>query len=251
MKNHITENNQTLRSSGWVLAVLGLGLLLTVASPAFADNGNMDNSQAFPPQSHPYGASYPEWAARYWQWVMSFPAKHNPGDGTAPQESAQSGKVWFLASSPNHQIVTRQITVPEGKALFFAALAVYENNAACPTPTTNSVEFMLNDLNGLWDTHASLTSVTIDGVPVAKLDNPQTTPYRLQTIFNVTVATHDNLFAGDCVLDGSTVPTVTVGAFLMVKPLSVGNHTIEIRGEAAPFLIKKVTYDITVKEDGD
>jgi len=45
-------------------------------------------------------------------------------------------------------------------------------------------------------------------------------------------------------------PTVAVGAFLMVKPLSLGRHTIQIVGAAGPldhpFFVKDITYQIRV-----
>ena len=255
-------NNQKLRAanSGWVSAVVGLSLLLASAAPALAGNENRHNPQVFPPQSHPFDASYEEWAARYWQWAQSFPSTANPGDGSAPPKSGQSGDVWFLASASGPP-VTRTITVPYGKGLFFPAVSVYNNNAACPVPTTYPVEVLWSQVNGFWPS-VTLTSVTIDGVPVAGLENPQTTPYLLrQTVFKVTVANHHNLLAGDCVLDGGVVPTVAVGAFLMVKPLPIGHHIIEIVGAAPPHLSKDVTYEITVaparggeemrKNDGD
>lgn len=54
-----------------------LALLAAAASSSFG--------QVFPPNSHPYGVSYQEWAARFWQRLLSLPvllhrrcAMHNP-----------------------------------------------------------------------------------------------------------------------------------------------------------------------------
>ena len=94
----------------------------------------------------------------------------------------------------------------------------------------------------------------IDGVPVAGLEDPQTTPYRVESdLFYVTVASYDNILAATgtpCFPDGGTVDYVTVGAFVMIKPLSVGHHTVRIVGAAGPlddpFFVTDITYEITV-----
>jgi hypothetical protein len=255
MRSHVTQNNQSLGRRGWVSPLAGLALLLTAASPMLADRGLDRDRRVFPPQSHPYGASYAEWAARYWQWSMSFPANADPGNDTAPVNSDQPGKVWFLPGVRGDATITRQITVPHGKALFFPALSVFYNNADCPVNTTLSVEELLAQANGAWDFAASVTACEIDGVAVAGLTDPQTTPYRVQTGgFDVTVADHDNLLANvygvPCFPDGGTIDQVAVGAFLMVKPLSVGRHTLHIVGAAGPvdnpFFVKDITYEIRV-----
>ena len=95
------------------------------------------------------------------------------------------------------------------------------------------------------------TECIIDGVPVKGLEDPQETAYRLETgLFLITVADHDNLLAGDGVPDGGSIDEVAVGAFLMIKPLKVGQHTVRLVGaiEPAPgfVLTKDVTYTVTV-----
>jgi hypothetical protein len=263
MRGHMTQDNQSLGRSGWVSALAGVALLLTAASAVLADDGHDRDRRVFPPQSHPYGESYAEWAARYWQWSMSFPANADPGNDTAPVSSDQSGKVWFLPGVRGGATVTRQITVPHGKALFFPALSVFYNNADCPVNTTFTEEELLAQANGAWDFAAKLTECSIDGVPVKGLENPQTSAYRLQTGgFDVTVADHDNLLANvygvPCFPDGGTIDQVAVGAFLMIKPLPPGRHTIQIVGAAGPpsppdafFFVKDITYEITVVRGHD
>jgi len=52
-------------------------------------------------ESHPYGLSYPEWTAKWWQWVFSIPIENNPikDDMNRSYELNQSGPVWFLAGT--------------------------------------------------------------------------------------------------------------------------------------------------------
>jgi len=241
MKNNITQLTRTSPISRVLSALIGVGLLAAAGSPAFAGNGNVGNPNIMLPQSHPYGLSYAEWAERYWQWSQAFPATANPANGTAPPESAQSGPVWFLASAPFSPIpgaaTTRNITIPAGTSLFAPALSFFDNNEGVIPPL--SEEELLAEANGIWDALAIRTECFIDGVPVKGLEDPQETAYRVETgLFLVTFA------------DGSTIDEVAVGAFLMIKPLKVGQHTVRLVGaiEPAPgfVLTKDVTYTITV-----
>ncbi len=252
--NTTPQHTHTSRTRGLLSALAGLALL-AAGSPAFAGKGNVGNPNIMPPQSHPYGLSYAEWAERFWQWAHSFPSTANPANGTAPAESAQSGPVWFLASAPFSPVpgaaTARSITIPAGTSLFSPASSFFNSNQALPEDTTFTEEELLEQANGIWDGLAVRTECIIDGVPVKGLADPQETAYRVETsLFPVTVADHDNLFAGDGVADGATVDEVAVGAFLMIKPLTAGQHTVRLVGaiEPAPgfVLTKDVTYTITV-----
>ena len=101
MKNHITLKNR-IPAGGITCATAALALLLIVRWPAAAENGNLNNPEGVVPplvQTQPYGMTYDEWSAKYWQWTMAFPSNADPASDTAPSESAQSGKVWFLAGA--------------------------------------------------------------------------------------------------------------------------------------------------------
>jgi len=234
-------------------AGLALAFVITNTAPALAFDCR-PSSPVFPPDASPYGATYEEWAARYLQWAMSFPATANPAGDTAPVEADQPDGVWFLPSVTGNRTVTRTATVPAHTPLFLAALSIRVNNTECPTDTEFTVEELFERARAQWDA-AIEASVTIDGVDVAELDDPQTTPYLVETgPFPVTLADHDNLVAANgltCVPDGVTLePNVARGVFLMVRPLPVGHHTIRIRGVAgppeAPAFVKDVTYEIEV-----
>ena len=58
---------------------IALGVLLS-AIGAFAQTTSSQNSSVYvyPPGSKPYGLSYGEWSARWWQWVLSIPPESNP-----------------------------------------------------------------------------------------------------------------------------------------------------------------------------
>src|SRR5258708_13365044 len=60
-----------------VLAVLLVLFGATAGSVSMAQ-GNLGNPGVAPPNSSPYGASYAEWAVRWWQWSLAIPASTNP-----------------------------------------------------------------------------------------------------------------------------------------------------------------------------
>jgi hypothetical protein len=216
-----------------------------------------------PPDSRPYGASYAEWSARWWQWTFAFPVDADPELGTADFSAGQTGKVWFLPPPLNGGTLTRTGVIPAGTALFGPVLNTWADNTGCPTFTDYTVNQLQELVEQSWSV-ATVTSCTIDGVAVPGMDNPQSSAYLVVSPpFSYTVAAHDNLLANvfglPCIPDGTTVfPAVAEGVYVMIAPLSVGHHMIEavavVGPPSSPFATFDVTYEITVvpgHEQGD
>src|SRR5439155_23432452 len=102
------------------IACAALFLALTPAALA-------EGPGVVPPAAHPYGHTYSDWAARWWQWALAQPLSTNPVLDTTGANCAagQSGRVWFLAGTFSAGTVSRSCTVPAGTALLFPVL----NNA--------------------------------------------------------------------------------------------------------------------------
>lgn len=239
------------------ITVLGAAVAVAIAFnapvPALAEECS-PQSLVFSPHAAPYGTTYEAWAVRYLQWGISFPATANPAADTAPVEAGQPHGVWFLPSVTGNRTVIRTVTVPAHTPLFLGALSIRVNNTECPTDTEDTVEELFERAGEQWET-AVETRVTIDGVAIPGLEDPQTSPYLVETgPFPITLADHDNQLAANgltCVPDGVTLePNVALGVFLMARPLPIGQHTIRIRGVAgppdAPAFVKDVTYQIEV-----
>jgi hypothetical protein len=218
-----------------LVAVLVLGL-----APASAVALRSDaNPHVLPPAAHPYGQSYGEWAADWWQWALSQPVSTNPvlDETGANCAAGQSGLVWFLAGTFGGS-ATRSCTVPTGKALLLPVL----NNAyfafESDPPEQRTEEFVRGQVSFFKDAVTSL-SATIDGVSVANIKERYFAESPLFTV----VLPADNLFGlpEGFVLD----PSVDVGYYLMVEPLAPGEHTIHFAGALPGFSID-VTYAITV-----
>jgi hypothetical protein len=204
---------------------------------------------AYPPDTTPYGKSYAEWSAAWWQWSLSRSTNQiNLVSGP------MSGPVEFLAGAPGSDTETRKVTIPDGTALFFPILSTWDDNSGCPAFTTNTLAELQAEVEGAWSA-VTVTTCTIDGVAVGGLDNPQTTGYLTQsTPFSYTTALTNSVLAtvyGDpCIPGGTTIaPAVAEGVYLMLAPLPAGNHTIQFVGIVgptnAPYLDVDLTYQIT------
>ena len=231
-------------------AIRALLVLFLASWPpvALAKNGN-PNPRVRPPHSHPYGATYGEWGARWWMWADAIPAAINPiVQPNADCDVNQSGPVFFLSGVPGG--VIRPCTVRVGKALFFPIVNI-NNDYPCPEPPpfqpapgqtleeflTAGAQFVIDFTTGL--------EVILDGVP-------------LQDLFDYRATSHLFTFTGDPSLTAVSDPCitgtpqsgVTDGYWIMLTPLPPGPHTLVIRatldfGGGATFQID-TTYDLTV-----
>ena len=242
----------TRGAAGFLLAAL------VVVGPVSAGGGN-GNSAVMPLNSHPHGHSYAEWSAAHWQWGLSMPVDANPQLDTADCSAGQVGKVWFLGGTFGPTLiapgvflgeVTRDCTIPAGTSLFFPLVDVetstIEGNGTTEAELRDSAEFFADFIV------PSTLFCTIDGKSVTNL-----TDYRVQSPLFVFGPLPDNnvveVIFGAVAPEGSTSLSISDGYFVMLKPLSVGKHTIKYGGIldlssiGGPMFIQDITYHVTVK----
>jgi hypothetical protein len=237
--------------------------LFVAALTTTQDNshGNEGNPGVAPLKSNPYGASYGEWSARWWEYSLSIPVDQSPFLDTtgANFPVGQSGNVWYLsgvfclnppgeACDMDHPAsADRTVTLPSGTSLFFPILNSEADNVdldpTSPTYGQEALGFSVPELRAfakafIDDTTGHLFA-TVDGTAIKNLDT-----YRVTSpVFSYTLP--ENNIAG---IPPLTVHTaVSDGVFLMLRPLSVGEHTIHFMGAAPDFnFALDVTYHITV-----
>jgi hypothetical protein len=166
------------------LAVLIVLLLLTPTTFKFAwaqgptSNTSISNSTIFPPDSQPYGLSYGEWTAKWWQWAHSIPTENNPQLDETGEDCAQSqnqtGPVWFLAGTGGGS-AERTCTVPAGKAILIPII-----NAAYLRTAGETEEEMRTGAKEWIDTVTTLEA-SINGTSLQASWN-----YRVQSPFLMT-----------------------------------------------------------------
>jgi hypothetical protein len=189
--------------------------------------------------------SYGEWSAEWWQWQLSLPATGHPVLSTDGANCAdgQEGKVWFLTGTfvteePDTvlTVVRESCTVPTGKAIFFPIL-----NVVCSTVEVEP--FMLieegPDANVDYCTAKFFDGtilvvedlfVEIDGKALKNLQN-----YRFQSpVFDFYFENpDDNILGVDCdnpSVNCNEARSVSDGYWIMLPPLSRGDHTIRFAG---------------------
>lgn len=201
-----------------ILSIIGIFFLLYISGPltSFAQAV----IQAFSVESDPYGISYPTWAAKWWQWIMSIPKADNPaldtsGDKCAMQQNDQN--VWFLATTFGGNI-QRTCDIPEGKGILVPVLIGMCDTISEPTRQT---EAELRDC--AWSgINNAVYRLTVDNV---EFDN--ITDYRISSpVFDLTVPV-DNAWGNPT--GGAQVANaeaVAAGVYVLLKPPSVGAHEI-------------------------
>jgi hypothetical protein len=203
---------------------------------AAAAGGAACSSRILPAHAHAFGKSLGEWTAAWWQWALAMPVDAHPLFDTADCDAGQSGKVFFLGGAFTGTSTTRECTVPVGKAILIAVLNV-ECSTVEPPPFFGSNEEELRECaKGFQDTGFGL-SASVDDCPVQNLDG-----YRVQSpVFDFSAPANNVLFIPGPVSGQS----VSDGVWLLIAPLSAGEHVIHVQGSFPGFPID-VTYNLTV-----
>jgi hypothetical protein len=205
-----------------ILALKAIIALLLTSTFQFAwaqePTSNTSNPAIFPPDSQPYGLSYGEWTAKWWQWAHSIPTANNPQlDETGKdcaQAQNQTGPVWFLAGTSGGS-AERTCTIPTGKAILLPIInAVYVRTAG------ETEEEMRTTIKEDIDTVTNLEA-SIDGTPLQNLSN-----YRIQSPFFDVTLPKDNILGEP----EGTYLAVSDGYWLFIEPLPPGQHEIRLHG---------------------
>jgi hypothetical protein len=215
----------------------------------FALRPNLTNAFAggsvVPPAQKAFDMTYGEWSARWVQFVFGLPEADNPLNDTtgALCGKGQWGPVIFLYGTTGGDPVTRSCTISTKKGLIIPLVnwfgAVPEDGA-----TPEEVADLLAWVNDLTDVNS--LAATIDGVPVQNLAK-----YRFRTpVFSFTGAI-PNLFSNSCgsppCYEGFHEQGLGEGYYIMVNPLSPGQHTIHVHGEVPDWaIVQDATYLLTV-----
>jgi hypothetical protein len=119
-----------IRRPGGDWSALVALLLLGIAASS-------SSGQVLPPSSLPYGYSYQEWSAKFWQYDLGQSTNHLEALGDPGICIGPASRVRFLG--PNHPgssgglaMVTNHITVPEGTPLILSILSLWVDNGNSP-----------------------------------------------------------------------------------------------------------------------
>jgi hypothetical protein len=193
--------------------------------------------ELFVPDSRPFGRTYADWTASWWQWVLSIPKIDNPLLDQNGKNCAnnQSGPVWFLAGTLQGQ-TERSCTIPADKAILFPVInyeaSVAEGDGTTDEELTARVRYEMDEITNM--------RAMVSGTNVNELRQ-----YRIQSPpFNVTLPT-DNVLG----LPAQTTKMMSEGYWLFLKPLEPGNYDLYSFGSCLAGRIKiGISYHLTVEK---
>jgi hypothetical protein len=215
-----------------------------------------------------YGKTYGQWAAAWWQWAASFPDGANPVQDLTGDLCGlgQSGPVWFLAGTFGATGVQRNCTIPAGKGLFYPLVnAVWIDcpNSGDADVTDDEVRWVMANWTVAGDSACQLTA-TLDTYQVFGEELPapvsgwmRPTVRTQSPVFRMNLP-EDNIFninGGTCAEPlpaGKTGRSITEGYWVMLPPLTAGEHVLTLHGAGCEAPIggnfeTGVTYHLIVK----
>jgi hypothetical protein len=215
-KEHRSKNARIQGYYTFLLSSIILSLLVVAFPSINFAKGDEINPYVYSTTSSPYGISYQQWTAKFWQWLLSLPASQHPRENYSPEKCAngQQGPVWFL-EAPLSGKQERTCTVPAGKSILAAVLQGWCDTSDPTTQTDEDLRKCATEGNDY-----GVISGTLDGVEIKNLDK-----YRVDSgFYNVTIVA-DNLYNEPA---GGPYRAFTNGFFFFLEPLPPGNHDLHL-----------------------
>jgi hypothetical protein len=186
--------------------------------------------------------------AQWWQYINSVPPAVSPllDPSGVFCMVGQRDPMWFLTGAFFGGTATRTCTVAAGEALFFPVINYVNFNTPYICGQGGPMDAAeLRAPAAAYIDGATNLSVKVDGKAVKDL-------MRIKSdVFAITLPA-DNIWNSGCGGPGSVPagvysPSIDDGYYVLLKPLSVGNHMLHIHAEvpSQKFLLD-VTYDLVV-----
>jgi hypothetical protein len=176
----------------------------------------------FEANSTPFGLTYGEWTAKWWQWAYAIPKGIHPAYDDSGKYCTvnQNGPVWFFPGTYGKPVI-RECIIPSGKAILFPIL-----NSECSFaefPNLKTIQELRICAKAFQDQVTQLQAI-VDGISVPDLEK-----YRIQSLpFNFTLPENNIL---GLPANTSTQAAVADGNWVFLKPLSQGKHEISFKGD--------------------
>lgn len=186
--------------------------------------------------------------AQWWQYANSIPTAANPlVDPTgADCNVGQRDPVWFLTGTFFGGTANRTCAIPEGEWLFFPVINSVNFNTPGVCGQNGNLDVpALRALSAAFIDGATKLTVKVDGRAVKGLVRVKS------EVFATTIPT-DNIYNALCggpgtVPAGVYSPSVDDGYYVLLKPLSAGNHTVHFHAEVpSQSFVLDVTYNLVV-----
>jgi hypothetical protein len=208
-----------------LMAISGVQVALAKANPGI-----------LPPNAHPHGKTLTEWGAQVFQTVFTTPLSENPFGGDTGHQCAVEliGHMALVWTNPFDPIQPYYCSLPAGSMAVVPISAYWCDSNI---DGLSSEEELLQCVNDFY-LPVSDVQASLDGKVLTDIDQYQvTTPATSYTL------PEDNVYG---LPPGTTGQFVLRGHFIIITPLSPGEHTIHIQDEYAGSLNINGTMIITV-----
>lgn len=192
----------------------------------------------FPIDSKPYGYTYGEWSAKWWQWLLSIPKPDNPLlDTTGANSTINQGNsnVFFLCQTYEGEksIPDRVVTLASGRAIF---MPIINWISVMHIDGENDDELVATAKERM-DVVANL-EITINGITVKEGFEG----YRAQSPFFNLELPVNNIFG----VPAGHRRAISDGYWLFVKPLEKGTSLTSFGSCSSGVTKIGVNYNISV-----
>lgn len=193
----------------------------------------------FPIESTPYGLTYGEWSARWWQWFLSIPKSRSPAfdhKGENASVNQLNPHVYFLCQTIDgiKSIDSRCVTMSERRSILMPVV----NWVSISQVDGETDEEMITVAKKRMDVISEL-KVVINGMTIEEVLEK----YRAQSPFFDVTLPEDNIFG----LSPGPRKCVADGYWLFLKPLEQ-NITLDSYGSCSSGVTKfAVNYTIFIR----
>jgi hypothetical protein len=206
----------------------------------FVDPGNANAGRLASPLAPASSASYKELSAKWWQWAASMEFSEDGPFGQSGTDCGQNqpnGNTWFLAGSVGDP-AERTCEIPAGKRLFFPVVNV-ECSSLEPAPFFGGTVAERRACVQQDDFAFAPLFAELDGEPIV----PDLDAFTFVSPNFPMVAVGGNPFG---IPPGSGF-SVSRGVWLLLAPLSPGEHTLHFAGTFPAFgFTPEATFHLTV-----
>lgn len=227
-----------MKKNALTVASMVLGIVGSTAGPLLS-SAHAAPASPSAVEVQTYGSTYGELSARWWQWVLSIPARVNPQLDPSGENCGQGqyDDVWFLAATFGGT-AERSCTIPAGKPIFFPLI----NNLAFK-PLGSETLLDLRQLAGDLIDNVDTLAATIDGVEIPNLKS-----YRVRSPSFTVIAPSGGLVPpGYASVPGNTDALVSDGYWLLIPPLKRGSHLLTFRAHTTGGFEVDVTYHLSIQ----
>lgn len=200
-------------------ALTALSVTLAAATYTVAGKEGHGNAGVVPPNAMFRGGTYGDWEAGFWQATLATPVVDGDhpffSGGVVPGDK----KVAYLPA-PFGEDVHVAVTVPPGTALFIPIF-----NAECSEieefPFHGEDEAEMRACANEWVDYSWGHYAVVDGMPVENIDACRSE----SPLFEFGPLPADNVYGFPA---GTTSLAVSAGYYVLLAPLSVGEHEVQI-----------------------